>query len=316
VNDYKNKLSNNDNLNKLDNSTIDQPDGIWKSANKFAENRLTNNNFINNKIHSNMYSSLNADNLNLLYAQNFAKNQPINKFNNQFMNPLSLGESQSNSLTHSEPSSPEGLSSASSTSSRCSSLGYYSGSSLNGVNNLNLPFPLNSNIASTFYSNLYNQTSSKQAAFNLQTAPPSYASLNFKNHNNSKLANKQSSFIKNSSNQQRPSVIVSSTSKNRNQFASTKIGQTDLKESAVDSIDEHFRLSLGNNFSKILNNQSTPSKESFKSKQSSVDDHFNRSLNRENSSTVIESSTSVDDHFAKSLGDAWFELKKKIHLKF
>lgn len=207
-----------------------------------------------------------------------------------FMNPLLLGESQA-SLIHSEPSSPEGegLSSASSTSSRSSSQGYYSGSSLSGAAAFSLPNALSQSIAPSIYSpSLFNQSPLNQSPLNqsplnqsplnkspsyMQTAPPSYASLNFTNSTATAAAASSSSggckqaFARNSNGQcqqSRPSVIVSN-SKTASSSRSSALFPVSCKKDApveievVDSIDEHFRLSLGSDYKKI-NSQSTPTK--------------------------------------------------------
>lgn len=301
--------------------SIDQVDGEFI--------RTTNLNSNNSKYHSTMFNSLNeyenafqlytnqlnSNKFNNLNGQNISASTVTNFNNNRypFMNPLLLGESHSTNLIHSEPSSPEGLSSASSTSSRSSSQGYYSGSSLSGgTNGFNLPkTALNQNIVTSMYSsNLFNQSPNQTSSMNksspsyLQTAPPSYASLNF--------ANNKSTFTRNSNgnNQQsRPSVIVSnskivnsnrlsaSSPKNYNRDqtnlieANSKLSYANDSDKIVDSIDEHFRLSLGSSYNKMLNSQSTPTKMDntlkFSSlcskKSSSTDDQIDCSLSQENS---------------------------------
>ena len=264
-------------------SSFDQVDGDWARLNNSSKYS-----------HSTMFNSLNADDalsLHRMYTHQLAPKlnslnhvQTSNLINHNrypFLNPLLLGESQSN-LIHSEPSSPEGLSSASSTSSRSSSQGYYSGSSLSGANttaSFNLPSALNQSLTSSIYSNAFNQSLSNAGKASSLQAPPSYASLNF-NHNHS---SKQSSSTRNSNNKQqvRPSVIVStnqnsSKTTNHRQLAAAASRHDQLDNSTtakpyttdsnkiVDSIDEHFRLSLGDSY-KMLNSQSTPTKDVLKS---------------------------------------------------
>lgn len=189
-----------------------------------------------------------------------------------FMNPLLIGESQAN-LIHSEPSSPEGegLSSASSTSSRSSSQGYYSSSSLSGANTFNLPTALSQSIAPSIYSpSLFQQSPLNKSPSYMQTAPPSYASLNFTSSSSSSSASSKPAFARNSNGQcqqSRPSVIVSNSKTPASSRSSALFPGASKKdepieacsEKIVDSIDEHFRLSLGSDYKKI-NSHSTPTK--------------------------------------------------------
>jgi len=286
--------------------SFDQVDGDWtrSSTSNGTSKRMPMFNSDLSSFYANQFTSPK------LNSQSNIMNLHSNNSNRYaFVNPLLLAESQSN-LIHSEPSSPEGLSSASSTSSRSSSQGYYSGSSFNGT-------PHQLNITPSMYSNAFNQslTAKPPTTYLQQTAPPSYASLNFSTttHQNKPIS---SSSLRTPNQQVRPSVIVSTTtnSKTNRQLASSSRNEpsfTATSDKVVDqSIDEHFRLSLGDSFyNKMLNSQSTPTKDiSKKLSPSSIDNHFNRSSQQD--STVIESSMSVDDHFAKALGETWFKLKK------
>ena len=250
--------------------------------------RLSNLNNLNNnsQLHSTMLNSFHADSALQYYAHQLNNNSKFNSVSSAnlmnsrhpFMNHFLLGESQTSSI-HSEPSSPEALSSASSTSSR-SSQGYYSGSSLSGggSGNFSLPSALsNQSIAPTIYSpNLFNQTTSSPLNKSYLQAPPPYASLNF---TNSSSSSSKPTHTRNSVNNQqiRPSVIVSNSknrsstltsSKNkeiesdlhRSKFGSNATDKIDKVDKIDNSIEEHFRLSLGASYNKITNSQSTPTK--------------------------------------------------------
>ncbi|KAK6640109.1 hypothetical protein RUM43_008386 [Polyplax serrata] len=101
----------------------------------------------------------------------------------------------------------------------------------------------------------------------------------------------------------RPSVIQSvcvaspTTTKPPNFESETecnlKLSRTQSQEDVCDpAIDEHFRRSLGKEYSSIFSNDNK---------------ELSKSINSESDSTGL----TVDDHFAKALGDTWTKLKQK-----